>query len=524
MVFVLTFAMSKLQISDGTTVLNPTYYFGVKFFADGLQSYLTWLSKRCRFRGEMVGWTATLTQSALHFKGRVCARFDGKHRSLKMASHEGEPTVLIVGAGIFGTSTAYHLAQAYKDPSLITVVDRAPSPPVPAASTDINKIIRADYSSRFYSDLAKDAILAWSTWDMLRPYYHRSGWIALDEEGSDLAERIREVFRQQGHDPTEDVPLKQLNGRWNGIMKGTDLSGFRDAYWNPEAGWCDAAPATASLMQKTLRHGVKFVTGDIADIMLAQGCVRGVQTAQGHELTADKVVLATGAWTSSLMSPLEDQLNIPESDRVERQAQAAGVAVVHYKMSDYEMEQLSEMPVVVYGENGEVIPPPKSNQLLKYTNSNTFTNTIRTKSGHRISVPPNRDQRIASEKLKRETEAVMPAKVMPSFVKDKKPEYFRLCWDSRTPTQDWLLCRHPHAQLSNLFFAIGGSFHSYKFLPNAGLYMVNVLNGKSNGPERDRAWGWKEAGETWRGAHEKTAPKRELCDLEDDPSVSTAKL
>jgi glycine/D-amino acid oxidase-like deaminating enzyme len=47
---------------------------------------------------------------------------------------DDEPTILIIGAGTFGTSTAYHLAKTYKDPSKVTVVDRAPSPPKPAAS------------------------------------------------------------------------------------------------------------------------------------------------------------------------------------------------------------------------------------------------------------------------------------------------------------------------------------------------------------------------------------------------------
>jgi sarcosine oxidase / L-pipecolate oxidase len=30
-----------------------------------------------------------------------------------------------------------------------------------------------------------------------------------------------------------------------------------------------------------------------------------------------------------------------------------------------------------------------------------------------------------------------------------------------------------------------------RFLPNIGKYMLNVLSGQSNGPEKDKAWGWK---------------------------------
>ncbi|EME48635.1 hypothetical protein DOTSEDRAFT_162285 [Dothistroma septosporum NZE10] len=425
-----------------------------------------------------------------------------------------ERSIIIVGAGVFGASTAYHLSLQYKDASRITVIDRSPAPPDPAASTDINKIIRADYSSPFYTELAYEAIEAWSEWPELQEYYHRTGWIMLDTEGSDLSDRIRKVFRDRGHDPTEDVPLCELNDRWKGIMRGTNTKGFKAAYWNPEAGWCDASAATKSIMHAAINRGVKYVVAGVDRILLDAGGAAGVRITGGDTLRADRVVLATGPWTSSLLTSIEDDLNIAEADRVERQATAAGVGVVHYKMSEQEMQQLSDMPVVVYGEHGEVIPPPSETRLLKYTNANTFTNTITTRSGCRISVPPERDQRIVPESLKQETEATMSSRVMPSFADPKTADYWRICWDARTPTQDWLLSKHPHPKLANLYLATGGSFHGYKFLPIIGKYMVNVLKGNGNGEEKDRAWGWKDPGRSWRGAHEKTEPKRELRDLE----------
>ncbi|CAK4031497.1 L-pipecolate oxidase [Lecanosticta acicola] len=440
-----------------------------------------------------------------------------------MSSPE-EPSVLIVGAGVFGASTAYHLSLQYRDASKITVVDRTTAPPTLAASTDINKIIRADYSSAFYAELAYEAMDAWSQWPELKDHYHRTGWIMLDAEDSDLSDRIRKVFRDRGHDPTEDVPLRELDDHWKGIMKGTATEGFKAAYWNPEAGWCQAAAATASMMNAAISRGVKYVVGEVEELLLESGKVSGIRTSRGQAVTADKVVLATGAWTSSTLSPMEDKLHIAEKDRVERQATAAAVGVVHYKMSAAEMEKLSEMPVVVYGEHGEVIPPPKENNLLKYTNANTFTSMTTTPSGHKISVPPRRDQHIVPEALKRETEAVMSSRVMPTFAQGKTPEYWRLCWDARTPTQDWLLTQHPHPQLSNLYLATGGSFHSYKFLPIIGKYVVNVLSGKGNGGEKDQAWGWKSTDVQWRGAHEQTEPKRDLRDLEASKTELQSKL
>jgi sarcosine oxidase/L-pipecolate oxidase len=106
--------------------------------------------------------------------------------------------------------------------------------------------------------------------------------------------------------------------------------------------------------------------------------------------------------------------------------------------------------------------------------------------------------------------------------------FWRLCWDAITPKQHQLITRHPNPCLSNLFLAVGGSFHSWKFLPIIGKYVANVVEGISNGAEKDQNWAWKvgfgcfdESKDSAqhrvknpdKGAHEKVIPKRDLKDL-----------
>lgn len=377
-----------------------------------------------------------------------------------------EPSILIVGAGTFGTSTAYHLSLSYKDPSRVRIIDQAPSPPEPAAAIDINRIIRTDYPSRLYCNLAFEAIRAWF-WSLeLQRFFHRAGWLMLDENGSDLSSRILKVFKDRGSTQTEEVLLDKLAERWD-ILKDTDIDGFENAYWNPEAGWCDAANATANFMAAAEKRGVERLTAQATELIYESdsGRITGARTTDGQHLTADKIMLATGAWTSSLLSPLEDTLNTPSQDRIEHQVQATGRISTYYTLSDAEAAHLTraKMPVVVYGSQGEILPPSPDN-LLKYNNSAiSLTNTITTNSGTKISAPPsNRSQFLVPETLKAETEALLTSKVLPQLSQGKQAAYWRLCWDAQTPTDDWLMCAHPNPRLGNLYLAVGGSFHSYK--------------------------------------------------------------
>jgi sarcosine oxidase / L-pipecolate oxidase len=440
-----------------------------------------------------------------------------------MADTSTAPSILIIGAGIFGTSTAYHLSLTHPSPSRITVLDRSPYPPHHAASTDINKIVRADYSVPFYMDLAYEALDAWKTWPVLQSpsgnrFFHNSGWIMLANHGNDLAERIRHNLRQRGSDNTSDVAIDEgLRKKWEALLKETDLQYIETGYWNPDAGWANAGDAVKRMMEDAVSRGVKYEADDVDVLLLGDHDITGVRTKTGRIHKADKVLLATGAWTSQLLSPIEDALKIPDEERIERQLTAAGVTVVHYELDTTEYERLRDMPVIVYGDRGEVLPPPQEGQLLKFTNARSFTNIITTPSGHKISVPPDRDQTIVSKQLKKETLDLMVKTTIPGFI-DRRAKYWRLCWDSITPTQDQLLTKHPHSQLSNLYIAAGGSFHSWKFLPIIGKYIVNVLNGVSNGKEKDARWVWKMEEFGGRGAHEKVIPQRELRGLEDSLS------
>jgi len=423
-----------------------------------------------------------------------------------MAPSNDEPTVLIVGAGTFGTSTAYHLSHQYKDPSRITIIDRwepmGPLAEKKAAAVDTNRIIRTDYESPMYCNLANEAIHPWF-WNMaVQGHFHKTGWTVLDKKGGDFGDKVRKTFVERGGDYTRDVNVDEL--RKYDVLK--DLCGGAEmgkGYFNPEAGWCDAERATMSFLRVATDKGVKRVTGEVAELTLdtSQRRVTGVRTSSGQSYTADKIVLATGAWTSALLSPVEDILQLPEKDCIERQITAVGRLSAYYTLSESETQSImdSKMPVVVIGGQVDIIPPSQLKRTLKINDLQTeVIHSTTTRSGKKITSPPRMDQAHVPEELKRDSAEVM-RKAMPHFTSTHTPSRWRICFDAVTPTEDWLLCRHPQASLDNVIIATGGSFHSYKFLPIAGKYISKVLRGESCGGEKDCAWKWKTEAERISG-------------------------
>ncbi|KAA8643337.1 hypothetical protein EYZ11_000916 [Aspergillus tanneri] len=422
--------------------------------------------------------------------------------------------ILIVGAGIFGVSTAYHLALTVSNPSRITLLDRAVAPSTLAASTDINKVIRADYSNPLYMELGFEAIDAWKSLPFFQNagVYHRSGWIAMGEKDRDTPARIRQNFHDRDRDASiVDMTEEEVRRKWGGVLRRTNCTPFGSYYFNASAGWVDAGRALQILAQEAIKLGVKYQTAEVRRILLGNGRVQGVETETGGVYKTDKVLLATGAWTSQLMSPVEDELGLSDVERVESQVSATGVSVAHFQLSEAEKVTYAQLPVLVYGGQGEVIPPTASG-VLKFTFTTSFKNTMETPSGHSISVPSVQDQMDVPEKLQEDSIMGIRARLPQILENNRRPDYYRLCWDAISSDQHPRITQHPDHRLANLYLAVGGSFHCYKFLPTIGKYVTNVLRGVGNG-QKDEAWRWRKSRCHERGVHETLVPKKELRDF-----------
>lgn len=90
-------------------------------------------------------------------------------------------------------------------------------------------------------------------------------------------------------------------------------------YFNPQGGWAEANNATVSMLNEARRLGAEVVgNARVTSLIYAEPKynqtkpkVMGVKTADGRAFYADRVVLAAGCWTSSLLNQLKLSLPRP---------------------------------------------------------------------------------------------------------------------------------------------------------------------------------------------------------------------
>ncbi|KAH8700063.1 FAD dependent oxidoreductase [Phaeosphaeriaceae sp. PMI808] len=338
-------------------------------------------------------------------------------------------------------------------------------------------------------DLTSEAIHHWFWNIAVQGHFHKTGWV-VDKYDNAFSDAVRQSFVERGGDYTRDVKAQELE-KFK-VLEGLNDYELGKAYFNAEAGWCDAEKATTSFLKVAMSNVVKRLTGEITKLLLDgnKSRITGVQTKDRQKFYAERIVLAADAWSSALLSPIEDDLNIAPSDRIERQITAVGRLSACYTLSADETHSIidSKMLIMVIGDQIELIPLSKPNRTLNINDlkAEVVYKTM-TSSGHIVTAPSPSHQSAVPEVLKRHSSKIV-AHTLPYLTSTNSPVRWRVYFDAVTPTEDWLLCQHPHPALTKLVVAVGGSFHNYRFLPVAGKYVSRVLNGEGCGGGKDEKW------------------------------------
>ncbi|KAK7691747.1 hypothetical protein QCA50_005147 [Cerrena zonata] len=184
--------------------------------------------------------------------------------------------VVIVGAGCFGLSTAFHLLR--RGFTSVTILDRSPILPAPdAASTDINKIVRSSYADKFYTKLALDAIAEWKNTDEWKDTYRESGVVVIGSGSVSYADKAYENDVSFGSRIDSLDTSEAIRSCFPSDVKTAAFEGM-SGYLNRDGGWAFAAQGVRLLQSKVESLGGKVLPAKpVSNLIQKDGKTCGVQ-------------------------------------------------------------------------------------------------------------------------------------------------------------------------------------------------------------------------------------------------------
>ncbi|KAM5380881.1 hypothetical protein ACJZ2D_003405 [Fusarium nematophilum] len=346
-----------------------------------------------------------------------------------------------------------------------------------AASTDLNKVVRADYPDAIYGRLALEAMEVWeSKKSFLKGLYRKSGWIrSAAPKDTAWLKAAYEMGKKLGFTGSRWMTGEQIRSTWTEI---SGRLGDWENLWNPEAGWVPSAQALVCMTEAARKEGVQFTSGPDGDVKKLlyddkQQCV-GVLSRSGKAHFADMVIVSTGACLPELLNASKESVAL---------AGCVGV----FKLTPTEADKYKTMPIVDEAVGGLMFPPDE-NGMVKMVSNRGITNyaysSVKGASvTHGFNAHPHDGMPVEMEEQVRD----FLRQVLPELA-DREFFTTRMCWDSATKDYHYRICPYPAAK--NLYVATCGATHGFKMMPVIGKYVVDMVEGKL--PEHlAKAWSWK---------------------------------
>ncbi|EXJ86148.1 hypothetical protein A1O1_06518 [Capronia coronata CBS 617.96] len=381
-----------------------------------------------------------------------------------------ESTILIVGAGTWGTSTALHLAR--RGYTSVTVLDPYPVPSPISAGNDLNKMLEfgdiagEDDKERYVSEkLLEAATQGWLNDPVFKPHFHETGCIiaATSEEAR--------AHMNSKDGPSEAKGWIPLNSKEDfiatmpkGVLSG-DFPGWQGWWRKKGAGWVHARKSMESAAREAERLGVQFVAGEkegkVDGLIYEAGDVKGVRTADGKQHRADRTILCAGANAAALFE-------------FKGQLRPTAWTLAHIKLTKEEAEIYRNLPVLFNIERGFFMEPDEDNHELKMCDEHPgYCNWLTdSQNSKRSSVPfPNhqipKEAELRCRGFLRET--------MPHLA-DRPFSFARICWCADTPNRGFLISKHP--EYASLVLGVGGSGHGFCHIPSIGGFIADAMEEK----------------------------------------------
>ena len=226
-----------------------------------------------------------------------------------------QAAIVVIGGGIIGCSTAYHLARDHKADVILLEQGRLTSGSTWHAaglvgqlrsSASITRVLK--YSVDLYKGLEAETGLAtgWKMTGCLRLATNRDRWTEF--------RRLATTAKSFGMDMQLITPA-EVKKMWP-LMDVSDLVG---ASWLPTDGQASPSDITQSLAKGARMHGAKIFEGvRVTGFEMKDGRIVKVKTTDG-DIACEKVVNCAGQWARQV-----------GCDGGHQRAAAAGEAPVHH--------------------------------------------------------------------------------------------------------------------------------------------------------------------------------------------------
>jgi glycine/D-amino acid oxidase-like deaminating enzyme len=220
--------------------------------------------------------------------------------------------VLVIGAGVHGLSTAWHVAA---DGERVLVVDRHD---VAAGASGIAcGVVRNNYFQPAMSELMAACVEIWES-DPQAFHYHGSGYIALGPAAQepDLVE-VHERHRRIGYDSELIQGEAAVAEHMRALYPDWRAEGLTVCLHERRGGFAFNRESMLGLAGKARAAGAEIATGvEVTGFERDDaGAVTLVHTNAG-DIAADQVVVAVGPWVADLWRMLElpDRLDVHQPD------------------------------------------------------------------------------------------------------------------------------------------------------------------------------------------------------------------
>ena len=352
--------------------------------------------------------------------------------------------VAVIGAGVFGAWTAWHLARRGQRVVLIEAYGPAHSR---ASSGGESRIIRMGYGAdELYTRWSQRSLEAWKEFfaKAKQPLFLETGvlWMAGKEDARlrDTAATLKRcgvVFEEYDRAELEKrYPQIGFDGIGRGILES-------------KSGALLARRAVAAVVEDAVQQGAEYRNAQVLR-PTGSGRVHHVATNHGENITAGQFVFACGAWLGKVFPDVLGARIFPSRQEVFFFGVPAGDARF----------APPALPTFLFQADESYGMPDLETRGLKIALDR-----------HGERTDPDTQLRIVSasaiEEIRRYVARRFPA------LRDAPIVETRVCQYENTSRGDFLIDRHP--EMENVWFAGGGSGHGFKHGPAVGEYVAGQL-------------------------------------------------